>query len=413
MVTFWIFVALLTLLGLAFVLYPLFFSDNKRITASREEINKSIYLGKVEDLQSDLDKDLLDQEEYDQAFADLQQTLLQDTEQSEEKHMRAGSNFGMVATVVLVLPIAAILIYKQVSTDQSDAQKAQQQIASSQVQSMQSSIISLEKKLQEKPDDIEGWKMLGQSYFVLQKYQAAKLAYIKSSELANQADPDVLVLIAEASAYSNDELFGDYENSLLNRALSINPKHQRALWYSGYAAYISTDFLKASEKWGELLALVPADKPEVKDSLVKFLYDARKKAGLPVPEEPIATNSSESNVDREINVTVQLSESMNKNAQSSDTLFVYAHAVDGPKIPLSLARLTVADLPVTVSLTEEMAMMPSMNIDTFEQVQVLARISKSGQAITQPGDLISESVVIDFTKSPTAAASLSIDAIVE
>ena len=78
---------------------------------------------------------------------------------------------------------------------------------------------------------------------------------------------------------------------------------------------------------------------------------------------------------------------MDEKAESNDTLFIYARAVEGPKMPLSLARLTVANLPVTVNLTKEMAMMPSMNIDTFDKVEVLARISKSGQAISQPGDL--------------------------
>lgn len=408
---FWVIATLLVFLGLIFVIVPLL-RTQKNSNTSRIEVNKAIYQSKVDELRSDLDNNLLDKEEYDNAVEDLQKTLLLDAEGQDQREINSGSNKVIVLLIAIILPLSSLFIYKNVSTKKSDEEIAALKSASSQVRTMQESILNLEQKLKENPDNVDGWRMLGQSYFVIQQYEQSKNAYAKAADLLNQADPEVLVLLAEASAFSNDQLFSDYEESLLNKALSINPKHERGLWYAGYAAYTNNNFQGAVDYWGELLKLVPADRPDVKDSLVKFLNDAREKAGMPELAESVS-ESTEADTQRSINVSVQLNESVNEMADSSDTLFVYARAVSGPKMPLSLARYSVSNLPVTVTLTKEMAMMPAMDIDTFEQVEVLARVSKSGQAISQPGDLISTGVIVDFTKSNSAEVKLDIDSVVK
>ena len=411
---FWLVVVLLIFVGLVFVLYPLIFPNKKRVTISRVEMNKTLYRGKVEDLQADLDKNLLDQEEYDQAVVDLKQTLLQDAAQEESSETRTGSNAIIALLVMVALPVIALLMYHSVSTGGfTNEISPQAQAVNNQVQSIESSIASLEAKLKDKPDSVEGWRMLGQSYFVIKKYHEARQAYLKALKLVNQSDPELLVLTAEASAFANGEKFADYEKTLLNKALSINPKDERGLWYSGYAYYTNSDFPKAVEYWTTLLSLVPGDRKDVRSSLLKFLSDARSRAGMEELEEPEQIAQKDSGNTRSINVSVSLNEKVNQKAESGDTLFIYARAVDGPKMPLSLARLTVSNLPAKVTLKKEMAMMPNMNIYTFEKVEVLARVSKSGQAITQKGDLISRPIVVDFSKSNTADITLDIDAIAE
>lgn len=415
MITFWFTIVILIFLGLAFVLLPLLRSNTQE-SISREEINKAIYHGKVADLEADLDKGLLDKDEYDNALADLQKVLLQDAQAVDVKQeSSAGSNRLVTLVLAVSLPVLAILLYKQVSTGQFTNDVSQQQAAATQPQSLESAVTTLEQKLKENPDSVEGWKMLGQSYFVMQRYDDAKQAYIEALDLVNHADPELLVLTAESSAYSNDELFADYEKSLLTKALSINPKHERALWYSGYAAYASSEYANAVKHWEVLLSLVPQDRPQVKDSLLKFLGDAREKAGIPSVvniSESEDLNGDEKSA-RTINVSVQLNASINEQANSTDTLFIYARPAQGPKMPLSLSRMTVASLPVNVTLTKDMSMMPNMTIDSFDKVEVLARISKSGQAITQQGDLISQAVVVDFSVSNSADISLDINSVVE
>lgn len=413
---FWIIIAVLVVVGLALIVYPLLFASNKTAVLSRADANRSLYHSKVEELQFDLDKGLLDQAEYDDSIEDLQRTLLVDVDSGERDELHSSKSIGLVAVVVVVLPLSAVLMYMQFSTaDKAGNVTPQQAQQSSQVQSLEASISKLEQRLSNDPNNGEGWKMLGQSYFVLQQYKKAIGAYSKASELVDHRDPNLMVLMAEASAFANNEHFGEYENKLLSSALAINPKHERGLWYSGYAAYIASNFTEAAKHWDVLLELVPNGRTDVRDSLLKFLNDARTKAGLDVvaTDQLSSKDNSSSSSQRAIKVTVQLSNELKDKVSPADTLFIYARAAEGPKMPLSLSRLTVADLPATVTLTEDMAMMQNMTMASFDQVQAVARISKSGQAITQSGDFIAQGILVDFTKSSNAEVSLSIDSIVE
>ena len=408
---FWIIATLLVLIGLAFVVYPLITAKQKENTASRIDANRALYRSKMEELEYDLQQGLLDQAEYDSSVEDLQKALLTDVEVEESRELYTSKSLGLILSVVIAIPLAAVLMYKQFSTGSAVANISSQQTQSTQAQTMQASIAKLEQRLLQEPNNGEGWKMLGQSYFVLQQYEKALGAYSKASELADHSDPNIMVLMAEASAFANQELFGEYENKLLSRALQINPSNERALWYAGYAAYTGNKFNDAAEHWGKLITLVPKDRPDVKANLLKFLNSAREKAGMAMMSDEPAAVASDTR--RTITVTVTLNEELKTKANPSDTLFIYARAANGPKMPISLARFTVADLPTTVTLTEDMAMMQNLTLSAFDQVQTLARISKSGQAITQPGDLIAEASLVDFTKSPNASVSLTINSIVE
>ena len=179
---------------------------------------------------------------------------------------------------------------------------------------------------------------------------------------------------------------------MLEQALAINPKHERALWYAGYAAYSEDDYQTAVTYWQRLLSLVPADRNDVRDSLEKFVNDAREKAGI----EPIAAELTALN--RVIHVQVTVAQEKLKNYQAKDTVFIYARAKNGPKMPLSLVRVALSALPIQVQLTEATSMLPNMNLSSFDQVEVLALISPSGQAISQVGDLISAPASVDFNQ---------------
>ena len=409
---FWLIAILLIIFGLAFLLMPLLASFKPESDDSRTRLNRSIYQAKVSELKADMESGLLDEGEYQHALQDLQHTLLQDAEEEEAKPVISRRSMGAVVAVTVLLPLASVLLYLQLSTKPSSQEIAQHQSTLSDVQSIQASIIGLEEKLKQNPNDFDGWVMLGQSYFVMRNFGAAKQAYMRASALASNADPNVLVQIAEASAYSNNEQFGVYEQDLLAKALQIDPDNERALWYSGYADYINHDYVGAVAHWQELINQVPTDRPDVKASLTQFLNDARQKAGLSEVSETDINEASENAV-RMINVSVDINKDILANTKPSDTLFVYARAVNGPKMPLSLMRLSVADLPATVALTKEKAMIANMDLDTFDQVEVLARVSKTGQAITQSGDLISKGALVDFSQSHNQKVDLTINSIVE
>ena len=136
---------------------------------------------------------------------------------------------------------------------------------------------------------------------------------------------------------------------------------------------------------------VPDDQPEVRSTLLVYLDDARQKVqpsiATATPEAGKAVSSDQKpDVAASIDVQVSLSAALHEQVAGSDTLFVYARALQGPPMPLALVRMNAAALPVRVTLDDTRAMIAEMNLSSVEQVEVVARISKSGQAKMQSGD---------------------------
>ncbi|MBT5097928.1 c-type cytochrome biogenesis protein CcmI [Gammaproteobacteria bacterium] len=407
MTLFWLAAAAITLIGLGFIILPLM-RQKESAQVSRMQVNKALYESKLEELQADLEQGLLDPSEYQQSEQELQRSLLSDVKVSERSSVtQKRSNLGMVVLLTIALPLSAILLYQQFTTYIANDEYNEQQKLAQQAQTIQQSIEALEQRLQDKPDDLEGWKILGQSYVVMQQFDKAVGAYSQAAALSDYSDPDLLVLLAETSSFANDGVFGTIENALLEQALAVNPKHERALWYAGYAAYSEDDYQAAVAYWQTLLSLVPADRNDVRDSLNKFVADAREKAGLE------AAPAEQAALARVLYVQVTVAQELAKNYQDSDTVFIYARAKNGPKMPLSLVRVPLSALPIKVELTEATSMLPNMNLRSFEQVEVLARISPSGQAISQAGDLISAAVSVDFSQDSEHELEVSIQRVVE
>jgi len=407
MTLFWLAAAAITLIGLGFIILPLM-RQKESAQVSRMQVNKALYESKLEELQADLEQGLLDPSEYQQSEQELQRSLLSDVKVSERSSVtQKRSNLGMVVLLTIALPLSAILLYQQFTTYIANDEYNEQQKLAQQAQTIQQSIEALEQRLQDKPDDLEGWKILGQSYVVMQQFNKAVGAYSQAAALSDYSDPDLLVLLAETSSFANDGVFGTIENALLEQALAVNPKHERALWYAGYAAYSEDDYQAAVAYWQTLLSLVPADRNDVRDSLNKFVADAREKAGLE------AAPAEQAALARVLYVQVTVAQELAKNYQDSDTVFIYARAKNGPKMPLSLVRVPLSALPIKVELTEATSMLPNMNLRSFEQVEVLARISPSGQAISQAGDLISAAVSVDFSQDSEHELEVSIQRVVE
>ena len=399
--SFVILAVLFTVFGLFFIVMPLLSKQQNISTDQREQLNRTIYLSKVEELEADLEKGLLDEEEYQLALNDLQKTLIADVDGSQSQPLRSQRSWLLIVSVVTVFFVSSFYLYQRISTFETD-QETQARLEASQMKSIEAAIIGLQERLENNPQDLDGWKMLGQTYSTIESFQQAKETYLQALNYFG-GDPDLLVLAAEASAFTNDELFSEYELNLLQRALAVNPRHERGLWYSGYAAFLNQNYQDSVQYWTLLLNLVPDSRPEVKQSLSQFLSDARERAGLPasITTQPVHP--------RQITVRVSIKDSLLDEITGDETLFIYAKAQSGPPMPLALVRLSAKDLPVTVTLNESTSMIPNMTLNSADQVFVLARISSSGQAITQPGDILSNSQLVDLSQQPQSQIDLLID----
>ena len=410
MLTFWLISASLIIVALIIILPPLLRKEPE-LDLDRKKINREVYEKKLTELDLDLKNDLIEKDQYEIAKSDLQRTLIDDTEFVVELESKQ-SSVVIPSIIVLLLPIAAVLLYLKlnnglVSLDPSFQKNLQAQQQNT-LPSVEEAITILEEKLKQNPNDLEGWMMLGRSYLITENFEAAVKTYAKANEITNGANPNILVAYGEAQGFAKDQTFDKQSLSLFEKALQIDPKHERGLWYAGYATYQLKDYESSVNYWQRLMQQVPNDQPEVKKALVAYLNDAKQQAGITITdigevEELDETETSGAS----IVVNVSLADKLQGSIKNSETLFIYARAQNGPKMPLALVKMTAGDLPTTVTLDDTVAMMPSMTLSSMEKVEVIARISKSGQAIMQSGDKFGSVQSVSTKQSKTVNVVIS------
>ena len=397
MLNFWIVCALFLAVALIIIL-PALLTKKPQADIDRKKINRAVYEKKLTELELDRSTDLIDSEQFEIAKTDLQHGLLDDLEGHEEKRVK-DSNKLVPILVILLVPLAAVLIYLNLDNGlhslspefQKQQLAGQDQQVAGDLRSVEEAIETLKQKLEQDPNNLDDWLFLGRALLVSENFTEAVAAFAKANEISKGANPNVLVSYGEAQGFANDQRFDQNSFRLFTKALQIDPKHERGLWYAGFAAYQLEDFKSSVEYWKRLLDTVPDEQEEVKSALLVYLNDAKQKAGIESASEgsnqPEVAESSKENTSPSIVVKASLSAELAEKVSDSDTLFIYARAINGPKMPLALVKMTAGDLPATVTLDDSVSMIPSMALSSMQQVEVIARISKSGQAIMQPGDI--------------------------
>lgn len=270
--------------------------------------------------------------------------------------------------------------------------------------SMEQAIASLAARLEREPEDLQGWLLLGRAYKSVGRFADAQRALERARALAPE-DNDTAVEYAEAlSLARSDRLIEGQARTLLEQAVARDPLHQRALWLLGIADAQAGDYAAAVAHWERLLPLLDAGS-EVAASVAAQIDEARERAGLPprdptaraAPSTPAPALDSPAAADPEpaapaagaarLTVIVELSPELRTRVAPTDTLYVFARAPAGPRMPLALQRLSAAQFPVTVVLDDSMGMLPQLRLSDAAEVVVGARISKSGIANPQAGDL--------------------------
>jgi cytochrome c-type biogenesis protein CcmH len=255
--------------------------------------------------------------------------------------------------------------------------EAGQANAMAQVETM---VAQLEQRLKERPDDAEGWSMLGRSHSAMGRYPEAVRAFQRVIDLKPQGAQGYADL-ADAKAMAAGRQLAGEPAALIAKALELDPKNLKALALAGTIAFDANEFDKAARLW-EAAVAVAEPGSELARNLQGGVAEARARAAQPAGSAaaPAAANAT-------VSGEVRLAAALAGRASPQDTLFVFARAVEGPRAPLAILRKQVKDLPVNFTLDDSMAMSPAMRLSGFQQVIVGARISKSGNAMPQPGDL--------------------------
>ena len=386
MTAFIVIAAVLLMLAVAIVLRPLL-KAGTRTGVAREKANFEIYRDQFTELENDLKSGLLGAEQFDQAKADLQRHVLEEAARPAEGMTGARHGHAAPITVGILVPVAAVLLYLQVGTPEGldVTQHAASDVSSMTAERFQEMTEKLAARMQEKPNDAEGWMMLGRAYRAMDRFDEAAAALRKAVALS-PGNADLFADLAEALALRSGRTLAGEPTRLLNRALKLDPDNDKVLALSGSAAFERKDYKAAIRHWEALLK-----RPKVSDELAQALSAGIAEArALSTGTKSVAAQSAPGRVSG----TVTLDEALRARAAPEDTVFVYARAAQGPRMPLAIVKVQVKDLPYNFLLDDSMAMMAEMKLSAFNEVIVGARVSKSGSAKPAAGDLEGASATV-------------------
>ena len=330
--------------------------------------------------------------------------------------------FVAVLSIAMLLPATALLMYRLVGTPQAlDPANlvAAPGAGGEGGPDMGEAIAMLSARLEQKPDDIEGWILLARAYQSTDRPTEALAALKRAHEVAPE-HPVVAVEYAQALAMTNPErrIIGE-SRELLERALRSDATNQRALWLLGISDFQAADYDAAIARWNTLLPLLEpgstvaesvkqqiADATARRDGSAPAQGDTDVATPAPATQAPPTASAAAPRLVVEVSLDPRLAGKLDPEA----TLFVFARAASGPPMPLAIERLPASRLPLTVTLDESKGMLPDMKLSMFPQVVIGARVSKSGDATPSSGDLEVLSAPIATTR--TEPIELVIDRVV-
>ncbi|KQV99422.1 c-type cytochrome biogenesis protein CcmI [Rhizobacter sp. Root1221] len=376
--------ALLTLLVIGRLLWPLL-RGSRGSTLTVAQLNSKVYRDQLQELERDLARGQLTEPAYAEARDELQRRLLEDVSAAPASTAVPVSTSGRWTAVALavLVPLGAAGLYNRVGNAAAiDTPTAR---AGAAPEDVLRAVEHLAEALRKSPDNLEGWVLLGRAYARMERFADAAAAYERAAPLI-QKDPGLLVEQADVlAAAAGDQLEGR-PMELVKRALALNPKHPMGLMLMGMSAYRSGDHAGAVAEWDKLMAVLPPDSPEARQ-VQSNIDQARSEGKLPAPTAapPVAAATGAT-----VSGEVTLAPALAAQLKPDDVLFVIARPDDGSRAPVAVLRKRVADLPLTFTLDDSMAMMPERTVSKTKSVLLVARISRSGQPMQQPGDLASE-----------------------
>lgn len=381
MTAFLVIAGLLVVAALAFIVPPLL----RRGTGggvSRDAINVAVYRDQLRELEADLRAGTLAQDQYEIARREIEARLLQDVGAGGTAAARPRSRAAAIAFGIAI-PVCALAVYLAVGNPEAvlapgDVESPPHGISEQQVQAL---VARLAARLRDNPEDAEGWVMLARSYMVLGRFREAAEAYANAAARMPK-NAQLLADYADALGMAQGRSLRGEPERIIARALAADPSNVKALALAGTAAFDKQDYAKATDYWGRIVPLVPQDS-ELAQSIRASIAEAQERGGAApaAKKAPVAAGASR------VSGVVKLAPELAAKARPEDTVFVFAQAAEGPRMPLAILRRLVRDLPLEFTLDDTMAMSPAMKLSDQARVVVGARVSRNASASPQPGDL--------------------------
>ena len=417
MTTFWIICGLLILVALLFVVLPLWRRSATSNTVLRNAANLEIFRDQIAEMDEDLRNGLLTPELYEQGKRELQSRLLDEVKEEAAPVAAARNPLRLLAIVLaVIMPIASVALYWKIGNVDS-LLPATSLATMGNAGGMRSSVAELEAKVAKNPNDGESLLLLARAYGETGRFVDSATAYGKLTQSVTD-EAWIWADYADVLAMAQGQKLAGPPTKLIEKSLALDPNFPKALALAGSAAMERGDYAAAIRYWEHLLKGLPPGSEDSK-AIMSGLQQAReflaqskggKAVSLAQATAEIEAPQSAAPGNERISGTVTLSSALNGKAAPTDTVFVLARAAQGPKMPLAVMRKQVKDLPLKFSLDDSMAMSPQMKISSFDQVVVVVRVSKTGNAMSQPGDLQGMSSPV---KPGSNGLKVSIDTLVQ
>ena len=372
MIDFWLAAGLLLLVALAFLLIPVLRGRKAQAEEDRTALNVALYQERLAELQAQHEAGTLTEAQLEAGRAEAARELLADTEgAAADRSARLGRALPLLAA--LLVPALGLGLYAHWGS--SDKVQLAREMRE-QPRTIEEMTARLEKAVQAQPDSAEGWYFLGRTYMAQERPVDAAKAYERSVQIAGR-QPELLGQWAQALYFASQKRFTPEVQALTEDALKADPNEVTSLGLLGIAGFEEGRFKDAIGYWERLIAVLPQDDPS-RAALQGGIDRARERLaenGETLPERETLTKSMP-----QLKVRVDLAAALKDKVQPGDTVFIFARAAEGPPMPLAVKRLTVKDLPAEVVLSDADAMMPQLKISNFPQVQLVARVSREGNA---------------------------------
>ena len=396
MIGFWVAAAL----GLVFVLALLFRPFLFKPTGtgiSRRQMNTAIFRDQLARLERDRAENMIAEPDYVQARAELQRRVIDDTNEADDTAILRAPKKTMLA-IGLALPVAAIGLYALLGSPATVEPNGPQHAATA--QDMDRLVVGLAQKMEKDPENLQGWAMLARSYKMLGRHVEAEQAFDRAGKFLD-SDAQLLATYADLAATNANGNFSGKPTQLIERALAVDPQNAMALWLAGTAAFRGGQFDSAIRIWERLTQQVEPDSDDSRmlhasidaayTALGKPAPNAAKAANAPIGEKAVASTGgapTKATAAASVSGQVDLDAALKTKAAPGDTVMVIAR-VPGTRMPVAVLRARASELPLKFTLDDSLSMSPQARISAASEVEVEARISKSGMAQAEPGDLMS------------------------
>jgi len=366
MIEFWLSAGLLLLAALSFLLIPILRGRGRQQEEDRTALNVALYQERVAELAAQQAAGVLDEAQMAKGRDEAARELLADTEGAEAPRQgHLGKALPLLAA--LLVPLLALGLYLHFGA--ADKVELTQEFAEA-PKSMEEMTARLERVVQAQPDSAEAVYFLGRAYMAEQRPADAARTFERAVALAGR-QPELLGQWAQALYFAADKKWSPQLQALTDQALKADPNEVTSLGLRGIAAFEGERYQEAIDYWKRLLAQLPEG-----DASRAALQGGIDRAAERLDGSP---GQAAAPVAARLKVRVELAAALKDKVKPDDTVFIFARASNGPPMPLAAKRVTVAQLPIEVELSDADAMMPQMKLSDFAEVQLVARVSRAGQ----------------------------------